>query len=221
MHCHSAPVWSDPLVPTAVLAASLLGSGHCALMCGGLVTAAARSRVDRIFYHAGRLAGYVVLGAASGWVGARTVVRFPEEVSLTVAWAIAASFVWMGVSGWKRGTWHFSVPGSGVLNGWISRFVGSGARGAWYAGAVGGLSILLPCGWLYGFVLASLSTADPLKGAVLMSAFWAGTLPALAVSRWVMDLAASIAGRFAPRLSSVLLVAAGIAPILARYWPAR
>ncbi len=235
MHCHPQG-WEGVLIPSAVLAASLAGSGHCALMCGGLVSAAARSGGAQIMYHLGRLAGYVILGAVSGWLGGRAVARLPEWGSTAVAWAVGLSFVWIGVSGWRSGSWHFAVPGSAAASRWITRLTSgrSSGRGSGspsdpaaysaevlYAAAIGALSIFLPCGWLYGFVLASLSTADPVGGALLMTAFWAGTLPALVASRWLVRGLARLTGAFAPKLSALLLIAAGVLPILSRYFTVR
>ena len=72
-----------PLV-LAVLAASLLGSPHCAAMCGGFVCfyagagRAHRAGRRHVAYNAGRLVSYVLLGLArrdgsaqaSTWPGA-------------------------------------------------------------------------------------------------------------------------------------------------------
>ena len=61
----------------AVVTASLLGSGHCAGMCGPLalmasIGPATSAQLARrmSFYHVGRLIGYMSLGAAVGGVGA-------------------------------------------------------------------------------------------------------------------------------------------------------
>ncbi|HKZ05558.1 MAG TPA: sulfite exporter TauE/SafE family protein, partial [Methylomirabilota bacterium] len=63
----------------AVLSASLIGSVHCAAMCGGLVGVYAADPARRgsggrgaahVAYNGGRLIGYVGLGAIAGAVGA-------------------------------------------------------------------------------------------------------------------------------------------------------
>lgn len=223
MHCHLSG-WEGALIPSAVLAASLAGSGHCALMCGGLVSAAAKTSLDQALYHTGRLAGYLILGALSGWIGGRTVARLPDWGSAALAWAVGLSFVWIGVTAWRKGAWHFELPGSAWVSRWIHRgIIGDSApfRTSGYAAAIGFLSIFLPCGWLYGFVLASLSTADAARGSWLMLFFWAGTLPALALSGWIIRGIARITGAFAPKVSAVLLMTAGILPLILRYLPAR
>ena len=40
---------------------------------------------------------------------------------------------------------------------------------------------LLPCGWVYVFMLGSVATKDPLYGTILLAVFWLGTVPALTV----------------------------------------
>ena len=43
--------------------------------------------------------------------------------------------------------------------------------------ATGLFTALLPCGWLYVFVVAAAAAGSPVKSAALMAVFWAGTLP--------------------------------------------
>lgn len=45
--------------------------------------------------------------------------------------------------------------------------------------AIGLVTTLLPCGWLYLFVLVAAATASPVTATWVMAAFWIGTLPAL------------------------------------------
>lgn len=220
MQCHTSV--AHVMIPSAVLMASLLGSGHCALMCGGLVVSAARTFWQNFFYHAGRLLGYLVLGGLSGWLGQNVATQFPAGVSEAVAWLVALSFIGLGVVGWKQGSWHLPIPGSARINQWTVRLFRQltdtkKPQRAYYAGAIGLLSIFLPCGWLYSFVLASASIADPLKSAAMMGVFWAGTVPALVISPLLLRKVFSVTEGVAPKVSSLLLIAAGLFPILLRY----
>jgi sulfite exporter TauE/SafE len=47
------------------------------------------------------------------------------------------------------------------------------------SGALGLLSALLPCGWLWAFVATAAGTGRPASGAAVMAVFWLGTLPVL------------------------------------------
>ncbi len=220
MQCHSQV--AQVMIPSAVLMASLLGSGHCALMCGGLVVSAARSFWQNFFYHLGRLLGYIVLGVLSGWVGSNVAARLPAGLSEAVAWAVGLSFIGLGLVSWKNGSWHLPVPGAAKINQWTVRVFRqltdtSKPQRAYYAGAIGLLSIFLPCGWLYSFILASASMADPLKAGAMMGIFWAGTVPALVISPLLLRKIFSITENAAPKISSLLLIMAGLLPILLRY----
>ncbi len=82
---------------------------------------------------------------------------------------------------------------------------------------VGLLSTLLPCAWLYAFVAIALGSGGALLGAAMMGAFWLGTLPTLltigGVGRFLFDRL----GRFAPLLSAVLIILAGVASITVHF----
>jgi sulfite exporter TauE/SafE len=87
------------------------------------------------------------------------------------------------------------------------------------ASLLGLSSALLPCGWLYAFVVLAAGTGSAARGALLLAAFWSGTLPALlglglGVQRWTQRWRAQL-----PRLSALLLLSLG-AYNLATRWPA-
>ncbi len=44
---------------------------------------------------------------------------------------------------------------------------------------IGAITVLLPCGWLYLFVIFAAGTGAVLPAIAVMSAFWLGTLPSL------------------------------------------
>ena len=48
------------------------------------------------------------------------------------------------------------------------------------AATIGLLTPLLPCGWLYAFVLTSAGTGSPAWGGLVMAVFWFGTVPLMA-----------------------------------------
>ncbi len=204
---------SSDLIPIAVLGASLLGSGHCVGMCGGLVLAVGRGPTKVGAYHVGRLLGYLTLGVVAGWLGAATIgsEKF-GWISWIASLLLAAAFIQMGVSLWRgRGNHLFALPQS-----WIRR-LHQVSRGN--AFGVGLLSALLPCGWLHGFVLAAVATQNPLKGAALLFFFWLGTVPALSAAPWLMKQVLAPLGRRTPRMAAVLLIAAGFASLGVRAAP--
>jgi sulfite exporter TauE/SafE len=215
-----------------VLAASLVGSIHCGAMCGGFVCIYARgtARTARggasahIAYNTGRLFSYVTLGLMAGAVGAR-VNRLAELVSiergaaivggsLMIAWAVSILATKVGVR-----LPQLSAPV------WIKQQLGGAlvAMGeqpaTMQAGAIGLLTTLLPCGWLYTFVVTAGGTASPIAGAAVMIAFWIGTVPMLAaVGIGARQIARPIA-RHLPVASAVVVLVLGALSVAGRLQP--
>ncbi len=82
--------------------------------------------------------------------------------------------------------------------------------------AVGLLSAILPCGWLWAFVITAAGAGTPLGGAAVMAAFWAGTVPILLAVGFGAQAAALPFRRHAPLLTAVLLVIIGVVAIVRR-----
>lgn len=182
------------VVPVLVLLASLLGSTHCVAMCGGIVMALPPQKSAQSAYHLGRLLGYLMLGGVAGFAGqfllyqshwlSRAATAFMALVLLALAWQV-----------WRGQSLHLQLPG--FVSAWIQKLTGRALQQSrqqpWLGSlAVGWLSMFLPCGWLYTFVLGALVTGSLWLGALYLTAFWAGSVPLLAVgpallSRWLQQ----------------------------------
>lgn len=211
----------------AVLLASLLGSVHCAAMCGGFVcfygggtpSGADRAPVARhAAYNAGRLVAYVLLGAVAGAVGGR-VDHLGATTGVSRAAAILAGALMVCWGAFRLAAQYgVRVPrlgASGVLQarvGGALRAIG-GWSPAWRAGAVGLLSALLPCGWLYTFVVTAGGTGSVAWGALVMLVFWAGTLPMMLALGAGIQRATGPLQRRLPALSAALVVIIGLLSI--------
>ncbi|MCW5776775.1 MAG: sulfite exporter TauE/SafE family protein [Phycisphaeraceae bacterium] len=213
----------------AVLAASLLGSAHCAGMCGAFVALAVGADDARpvprsllhAAYNAGRLATYLTLGALAGLAGSALDLGASAVGVQRAAAALAgALMILFGIGqllrlrGVRVPWFRPPVP--------LQRVLTAAHRGAFAlpplarAGAIGLLTTLLPCGWLYAFVIAAAGTGDPLLGAAAMGAFWLGTLPMMvAVGVGVRAITGPL-GRRLPVLMPMLLVAVGLGSVLGR-----
>jgi sulfite exporter TauE/SafE len=211
-----------------ILLASLAGSLHCAAMCGAFVCAyagrSARPSVGaHVGYHAGRLASYLVLGAAAGAIGAG-VDRVGLLAGVSRAAAIAAGVLmvlWaLGEIGRLRGV---RVPELGT--GAARRALGGVLlvlrdRAAWQrATALGLLTTLIPCGWLYAFVATAGATGTATSGAGVMLVFWAGTLPMLALVGAGARRFLAPAARRLPAAAALLVLALGVLSITGRLRP--
>ncbi len=213
-----------------VLAASLVGSLHCVGMCGPFVgfyagadsSGGARRLLSHAVYSGGRLLSYVLLGLAAGSIGAALdlagslagVQRIAGIAAgiVMVAWGLLALLQIRGVTIFK----HSAAPGP------VARMVrrGFGFVGGKpplvRAGLVGLLSGLLPCGWLWAFLVTAAGTGSALGGAAVMTAFWLGTVPALVAVGLGAQVISGPLRRHVPAVTAILLVALGLYAIIGR-----
>lgn len=220
-----------PLI-AAVFVASLLGSLHCAGMCGAFLALAvaptdgeggggpSRSALNAA-YNGGRLVTYIVLGAVAGLVGrAVDLGGSMAGVSRAAAVAAGALMVAFGLIAVMRasGVRLPRAPVPAVLTRLVSR--GHHAAFGWpplgRALAIGLLTTLLPCGWLYAFAITAAGTADPFLGALTMAAFWAGTLPVMIGLGVGVQALTGVARRHLPLATSILLVGVGLFTVFGR-----
>ncbi len=217
--CHQLD--SNYLVPSGVLLASFLGSGHCVGMCGGLVVAVSQSRFGIILYHVGRLFGYLLLGLIFGFLGQRVQWMQSGPVSLFFAIVMGVSLILLGVYNWRDGQMHLPLPrwitDRAIEYSSVCLSRSSGQRVSLYPSMVGFMSIFLPCGWLYAFVLGALSTQSPWKGMLLMTLFWIGTLPALTLTPWIFRQLLSHFPRMTPKIASTVLIVVGLMTIVFKF----
>ena len=218
----------------AVVAASLAGSLHCVGMCGAFVafysggdagTGPWRFAIHGV-YSLGRLAAYAVLGAAAGTLGAtldlagrlaglqRTAALVAGVVM--IGWGVAALLQARGV---RLVGWHGPKGAAGLLRRGLSRVAGAPPLAR--AGTVGVLTGLLPCGWLWAFLVTAAGTAGAASGALVMTAFWLGTVPALVALGLGVQLAGLRLRRAVPAIAAVLLIVLGGLAIALRPSPAR
>ncbi|MHC4140188.1 MAG: sulfite exporter TauE/SafE family protein, partial [Planctomycetota bacterium] len=170
------------MVPFAIIAASIIGSIHCVGMCGALaMTAGAQSRKGLVYYHLGRLLGYFSVGALAGFLGSEFINSEMKYISLVSTVFLSVSFLVIGFNIIKKGQLHIKQPAFLKLfyQNRVGRILESKTSHSVSSFLIGLLSPLLPCGWLYGFILIAVATNNPLWGGILLTSFWIGTLPAL------------------------------------------
>jgi hypothetical protein len=214
---------TELLIP--VLAASVVGSTHCAGMCGGLVAFAVGDGKTRalphVAYHGLRGLGYVTLGTLGGAIGSAMdhvgvragVGRVAGVVAgaLMLAWGAAKLLDAAGV-----GVGRVALPGR--LEARLGAVVGALARRppAVRSALVGACTAALPCGWLHAFVVVAAGTGGAAAGAAVMAAFWLGTVPALVGLGASVQVLRGRLGRQASLVSALLLVGIGVANVMGR-----
>jgi uncharacterized protein len=180
----------------------LAGSLHCVGMCGPLMLLLPSHQSWRQtvssqgVYHLGKTLTYVLMGLIIGfvfiWVDIR---RFEQQFSLILGFLFL--LLWMyEFWGNKRGSYS-------PLQNWVQRAFGNTiqkkATWGWFLGGM--LNGLLPCGLVYGALMASLGTGSQEGTIFFMLGFGMGTSPALLG----ISLGKSIVSKsFLPKLKNTL-----------------
>jgi len=217
----------------AVFIASLLGSLHCAGMCGPFVAFATlhpkgvaplptRSSRLQLAYHGTRLLAYVLLGALAGalgatlnlggtWLGVGKVAGILAGVFLVVAGLSRL----LAISGLRLP----ARPGSRLIQRWVT--AGQYAAAKWTAlrraSLIGLLTAVLPCGWLYAFVAVAAGTGHVVQGAAVLFVFWSGTVPILAGIGAGLGQVFLRAGRPFQLAIAFIVLGLGLQSIVGRY----
>lgn len=217
-------------IALTVFVSSLLGSLHCAGMCGGFVAlyaggdtgaGAGRRWLGHGAYSLGRLAAYAGLGAVAGALGSAVDLAGTwagvERVAALIAGALIVAW---GLHGFlmARGVRLRPLPAPALLRLATARGAAAlrGRPPAVRALVLGLLSACLPCGWLYAFVVTAAGTGSALQGAFLMAVFWTGTLPVmLSVGEAVRALAGPLR-RHVPAACAVVLMVVGLVAVFGR-----
>ncbi|MCA9273587.1 MAG: sulfite exporter TauE/SafE family protein [Phycisphaerales bacterium] len=213
----------------AVLLASLVGSLHCAGMCGAFVAMAVGVGHDKpvskvrlqAAYHLGRLGVYSLIGAGFGLAGS-AVDLGGKAVGLHKAAVLlaASTMIVVGLISLLRIA-GVRVPRAASPGFMQKAFIKAHSLASKLTPVrrslvIGLMTGLLPCGWLYAFALVAAGTAHPLAGAITMAAFWVGTLPVMiAVGTGVQALAGTL-GRYIPGAMAVAIVTMGVLTALGR-----
>jgi sulfite exporter TauE/SafE len=180
---------------TSAIALGLLGSGHCIGMCGPLVLAfpASAGRFSaHLYYHAGRVLTYTLLGILVSGAG-MLLVRVStavggDDLTILAHFQVLFAFIagvfllifgltqlgiiaepsWMSVAAPAK------IPGA-------QRFLqnSSGHHDPMRLFLTGMLMGFLPCGLSFAALARALALDHPLDGGLLLLAFGLSTLPGL------------------------------------------
>jgi hypothetical protein len=214
----------------SVLGTTLLGSPHCAGMCGGFVAFYSGQEQDRArrwlahaAYNGGRLVSYATLGALAGALGAG-IDKLGAAAGLTRTAAILAGalmVVWGGATLLRA--LGVRLPGlpvpvtHGPISGALKALRAQPA--AVRALALGLFSTLLPCGFLYVYVTIAAGTGSAARGALAMAVFWLGTVPVMAGLGLVAQRAFGPLRRYLPAATAGLLIVVGLLMVGGRLQP--
>jgi len=196
----------------------LVGSVHCAQMCGPIVLAYSiamgaqppvKMALAHASYNAGRIATYSILGAAAGYLGHAMCLAGRlagvENIAVIVAGAI------MIIGGlWTAGLFPTSqlVQIQSLKLTPLKRLMHSAsARSKLGLGLMLGF---LPCGLIYAALMKATSTADPISGAVTMFSFGVGNAIALLFLGMFSSTIGRRLGPYSTRLSAASITIMGV-----------
>jgi uncharacterized protein len=165
-----------------VLVASLLGSVHCGAMCSVFACIANGGAQRGAWYHAGRLMGYVALGTIAGVAGAGLdTAGMMANVQRTAALVTSVMLVLWGLVQLRQAMRARRFAGASSWGGVLARLVShtDGWDPRARATTIGLATALLPCAWLWAFIATAMGTGSPVRSAIVMAVFWAGTVPML------------------------------------------
>ena len=202
----------------AALLIGFLGSGHCLVMCGGIVGALqlampAQSSTKKLLLQltlsAGRLTTYAVFGAIVGYAGVSAMqlagasmlwLRLVAGI-LLIMMALYISRLWFGLLLLEKAgqtLWQYVQPVS-------RRFLPLDSLTKAYAyGLCWGA---LPCGLVYSALGWSLASGSASAGAALMLAFGLGTLPAILLTGSAAQLMSKLKSHNAVRYTAAAMLA--------------
>lgn len=200
---------------STVFLASLAGSLHCVGMCGPFALMCAARREGNwssawgtaAAFNAGRLALYALAGCVAGGIG--LLVEWSGSMAglqRSAAWLAGGLMILAGLA--RLVPWQRVAHGAFPPRAWLAplqRLLHAAKRlpPASRAAVFGAVTSLMPCGWLYVFVIAAAGTGSPWSGGLLMVTFWLGTLPALV---GLMLGAAPLGPRIVARIPTVMAV---------------
>ncbi len=196
----------------AAFVVGLLGVGHCAGMCGGIIGALTfglpeKIRADfastlpyQLGYNLGRITSYTVAGGIMGGLGMLLAEIMPIYIAQQALLVIAGLFmIFLGLylGGWWLGLSRIEKLGGGLwqrIEPYARKLLPVHTPGqAWLLGLVWGW---IPCGLVYSMLVWTVSSGSVVKGAGLMLAFGLGTLPSVfamglvagSLARWSKDI---------------------------------
>lgn len=196
--------------------ASLVGSPHCVGMCGGFVTLVSDPEknpwISQALYHGARISVYAMLGAAAGgfgqslddigaWAGVQKLAALIVGILL-----ITQAVLLFG------GRPTLDLPGSARVKNFLFGLWAKATKRSAFSSpaALGALTGLLPCGWLYSFIILAMTSGSALSGALVLLVFGAGTLPILIALGTTLRTAIAKTGLRPRKITAALLLVAGV-----------
>lgn len=197
--------------------AGLAGSLHCVGMCGGLVTASCNDGRDVLKYQAGRLLGYLIMGSVAFAMGntLKGMISL-SYVPLVSGVFLGCLFIFWGLRSMKGRRAELPLPGflSRLYKFLFKKFVSRAGR--FRSFMVGLISILLPCGLVYGLIISALALGEYKDVLTSLLFFWLGTIPAMVGAPQLIRKVLNPLKQRLPKAYAIIFILVGVVTIAGR-----
>lgn len=226
------------ILPYSVFIGGVLGSPHCVSMCGPLTLSYSNKKANLAGFQLGRLFSYVCIGAALGSFG-NLILGQSRPEWLSNFGIILIAFL-LFVNAWRLWTdqsLHFNLPAffpkvfarisARPFASKFNRYLNQNILKLWQnlrssnlpsqttSVLSGLLTVLLPCGHLYSFLIGALATGSALRGGLFMFAFWLGNAPILFLGGTLFHKLAKPNFQKRKRWAGAILLVSGLISVLA------
>lgn len=175
--------------------AGFIGSWHCAIMCGPITCLLAQKK-QLVQYQMGRLVSYVLAGVFAGTISSLLATSFDWlKIVSVVAITVLLLFT------------YFTKAEKIQLPGFMKNLFWQKRNNPFLLGF---LSLTLPCGWLYSFILSSLAARSAIAGGLVMFMFWLSSVPALSVAQVFLKKLIDINDQRRQKIASTVLLLASL-----------
>lgn len=207
----------------ALLLGLVAGVSTCMALVGGLILGVAARHAElhpeatpwqkfrpHLFFNAGRVLGYALLGGLLGAVGGFLQISGGILAILTLAVGVVMIILGIKLTNLspRISATSFTLPSS------IARFLGLSEHQKEYSHKTsmltGALTFFLPCGFTQAMQLYAISTGDFKTGAIVMGAFALGTAPALLGIGGLSSIMKGTAARIFYAVVGILVIAFGV-----------
>lgn len=204
----------------SALVLGLMGSFHCAGMCGPIALALplhGNSFGQKIFggvlYNLGRTVTYAIMGAAFGFVGQGLgLIGFQQWISVIMGSVMVITALFPSLYQGKQGAvnrWTILV---GKLRSRMGKLFAVRSFSSLFL--IGLLNGLLPCGLVYMAIAGAIGTEKVLMGSAFMAVFGLGTIPMMLFIALAGNLLSSAVRTRINSLIPILVIIVGLLFIL-------
>lgn len=202
-------------VPWIAFTVGVSGGVHCVGMCGGLMMASSESARDTMNYQLGRLLGYLSLGLFAGLAGHYLNLNSRHPLlGILPTLLIGGLFIFLGLNKLRGKSAELPMPkfmGKTYYRAWnMTVYKNKGISKSFFTGLI---SIMLPCGLIYGVMLGMIALQSTEMALLSMIFFWLGTLPSMVMAPTLIYKLINPLKHKAPRLIAVSLIILGVATI--------